>query len=310
MASFSSNASLQTQNQSSDNTPTMDFPSLAKTLHFNLYIKLDEENYIYWKTQVLSTINAFDLEDYIDSSKSPPTQFINVQVDNGNGGSRIEQQPNREYHKWRKSDQILLFWLISTLSQNVVEQVTKCKSSLEAWTKFPNLYSRRSMTKILQLRQKLQTIKKCSNSISDFILQIKNIDYALSTAGDEISERDVLLSLMHGVGHKYDVIVVLISSQRSTVSLEDVQFLLLMHKQRIESLNSTSQIPISGASANFARYNNVKRKDQCGGSSYNINGLRGRRRGGRSGGEDSTASFAQSLDTMPFNVIIGLINIS
>ncbi|KAL5797917.1 hypothetical protein ACOSQ2_002737 [Xanthoceras sorbifolium] len=201
MASYSSDTCQQTQSQQSQQSSTMDFSSLAKTLHFNLTIKLDEDNYIYWKTQILRAINALDLEEYIDNSKHPPPQ--------------IEQQPNKEHQRWKKSDQILLFWLISTLSQKVVGQVTKCKSSLKAWTKLENLYSQKSIAKILNL--------------SDFVLIIKSIGDTLSAAGEKVSERDLLLSFMHGVGHEYDAVVILISSQRMTMSLEEAQFQLLMH---------------------------------------------------------------------------------
>ncbi|KAL5790184.1 hypothetical protein ACOSQ2_005072 [Xanthoceras sorbifolium] len=73
MASSSSNTCQQTQSQQSQQSSTMDFGFLAKTLHFNLPIKLDEDNYIYWKTQILPAVNALDLEEYIDSSKHPPS---------------------------------------------------------------------------------------------------------------------------------------------------------------------------------------------------------------------------------------------
>ncbi|KAL5735557.1 hypothetical protein ACOSP7_030026 [Xanthoceras sorbifolium] len=140
------------------------------------------------------------------------------------------------------------------------------------------------MAKILQLWQQLQMIKKGSQSISDFVLNIKNIADALSVAGDEVSDRDLLLSLMHGVRHEYDAVVVLISSQRNTMSLEDAQFLWIMHEQMIESLNSISQLSIHGASTNYASNNNAERKDQRGGSNYNRNSSKGRGKGGRSGG--------------------------
>ncbi|KAL5780818.1 hypothetical protein ACOSQ2_011555 [Xanthoceras sorbifolium] len=282
MASSSSDTCQQTQSQQTQQSSTMDFSSLAKTLHFNLSIKLDEDNYIYWKTQILPAINALNLEEYIDSSKHPLPQFINVQIPNETGGGRIEQQPNKEYQRWKKSDQILLCWLISTLSQKVVGQVTKCKSSLEAWTKLENLYSQKSMAKILNLRQQLQTIRKGSHSISDFVLKIKNIGYALFTVGEEVSERDLLLSLMHGVGHEYDAVVVLISFQRMTMSLEEAQFQLLMHEQRIEQLNSPNNF--EGISANFGANNAGDRRDQRGGSNDNRGGKRGRGRRGRFGG--------------------------
>ncbi|KAL5865175.1 hypothetical protein ACOSQ3_002689 [Xanthoceras sorbifolium] len=205
------------------------------------------------------------------NSKHPPSQFISVQVTDESGNVRLELQPNKEYQKWKKSDQIMLFWLISTLSQKVVGQVTKCKSSLEAWSKLENLYSQKSMT-----------IRKGSHSVSDFVLKIKNIGDVLSAAGEEVSERDLLLSLMHGVGHEYDAVVVLISSQRMTMSLEEAQFLLLMHEQRIEQLNSPNNF--GGISANFVTNNAGDKRDHRGGSNYNRGGQRGRGRGGRFGG--------------------------
>ncbi|KAL5840728.1 hypothetical protein ACOSQ3_013407 [Xanthoceras sorbifolium] len=135
------------------------------------------------------------------------------------------------------------------------------------------------MAKILNLRQQLQTIKKGSYSVSDFVLKIKNIGDALSVAGEEVSKRDLLLSLMHGVGHEYDAVVVLISSQQTTMSLEEAQFLLLMHEQRIEELNSSNSF---APTANFASNN---ARDQRGNSGFNRNSSRDRGRGGRSGGK-------------------------
>ncbi|KAL5759323.1 hypothetical protein ACOSQ2_018161 [Xanthoceras sorbifolium] len=175
-----------------------------------------------------------------------------------------------------------IYSLSRKTNQKVVGQVTKCKSSLEAWSKLENLYSQKSMAKILNLRQQLQTIRKGSHSVSDFVLKIKNIGDALSAAGEEVSERDLLLSLMHGVGHEYDAVVVLISSQRMTMSLEEAQFLLLMHEQRIEQLNSPNNF--GGISANFVTNNAGDKRDHRGGSNYNRGGQRGRGRGGRFGG--------------------------
>ncbi|KAL5760997.1 hypothetical protein ACOSQ2_019835 [Xanthoceras sorbifolium] len=71
------------------------------------------------------------------------------------------------------------------------------------------------------------------------------------TTGEDVPNRDLILALMSGVGHEYDVVVVMISSQHRTMSLEDAQFLFLMHEQRIDQLNSTTQLNIVSASANF-----------------------------------------------------------
>ncbi|KAL5826096.1 hypothetical protein ACOSQ4_017893 [Xanthoceras sorbifolium] len=66
---------------------------------------------------------------------------------------------------------------------------------------------------------------------------------------------------MNGVGHEYNVVVVLISSQQRTISSEDARFLFLMHEQRIDQLNTTSQLSIHGASTNFATNNSGEMRD-------------------------------------------------
>ncbi|KAL5794663.1 hypothetical protein ACOSP7_003257 [Xanthoceras sorbifolium] len=139
------------------------------------------------------------------------------------------------------------------------------------------------MAKILQLRQQLQSVKKVADSISDFVLKIKNIGDALLGAGEEVNEKDLLLNLMSGVGHEYDPVVVLIANQYKTISLEDAQFMLLMHEQRIEQLNTATQISVGGASAHYASSSNKGNNNIRGGYNNARARNRSRGRGGRYG---------------------------
>ncbi|KAL5855941.1 hypothetical protein ACOSQ4_005743 [Xanthoceras sorbifolium] len=112
------------------------------------------------------------------------------------------------------------------LIPSVLGQVTQCKTAIEAWSKLERVYSQQSMAKILQFRQQLQSVKKGVDSISDFVLKIKNIGDALLGAGEEVNEKDLLLSLMSGVGHKYDPVVLLLTMllplTKETTTLEEV----------------------------------------------------------------------------------------
>ena len=58
-----------------------DFTFLAKAMHFNLQVKLDNNTYIYWKAQVLPVIRAFELEDFISGLKSAPPKYVEVQLE-------------------------------------------------------------------------------------------------------------------------------------------------------------------------------------------------------------------------------------
>ncbi|KAL5744585.1 hypothetical protein ACOSQ2_027701 [Xanthoceras sorbifolium] len=53
---------------------------ISKNLNFNLPIKLDDNNFIYWKTQILPIVRAFDLEDFIFGLTTCPVKFV-IEVD-------------------------------------------------------------------------------------------------------------------------------------------------------------------------------------------------------------------------------------
>ncbi|KAL5769855.1 hypothetical protein ACOSP7_014009 [Xanthoceras sorbifolium] len=203
------------------------------------------------------TIRALDLERMISSLTPVPSPYIEVQS------------------------------TVTPVSPSLIGQVTKCKTSLELWLKLERMYSQQSMARILQLRQQLQQIKKGGDSISEFVMKIKNIGDALMEAREEVPDRDLILALMEGVGHEYDAVVVMISSQHRTMSLEDAQFSFLMHEQRIDQLNTVAQLNISGASTHFAANqagNYDKKGQRNGGNSGSGNRGNGRGRNGQRGG--------------------------
>ncbi|KAL5804238.1 hypothetical protein ACOSQ3_031038 [Xanthoceras sorbifolium] len=158
---------------------------------------------------------------------------------------------NGAYSSWRKADQLLLSWLFSTLSPAIMGQVTDCPTSFATWSTLERLYSQKSMAKVLQLKHQLQNTKKGSLSISEYFLKIKTLGDELRAAGQTITEFDLVLSLMSGLGHEYDLVVILASSQHQSMSLEDAQYMLMVHEQRLEQLNYVSSIDPSGASTNF-----------------------------------------------------------
>ncbi|KAK2640223.1 hypothetical protein Ddye_028018 [Dipteronia dyeriana] len=85
-----------------------------------------------------------------------------------------------------------------------------------------NLSSQQSLAKVLQLKHQLQNTKKGDSSISDFVLKIKTIGDSLKVAGQNVSDNDLLLSVLHGVGHEYDSVVTVVTSQWSSTSFQEV----------------------------------------------------------------------------------------
>ncbi|KAL5836921.1 hypothetical protein ACOSQ3_014090 [Xanthoceras sorbifolium] len=105
MAASSSiaDSTLNLNNLTSGNS-TMDLVSIAKTLSFNVSIKLDRNNYLHWKTSLLPAIRALDLERMISPLTPVPSPYIEVQSTVTSGTSTVEQQINPDAIIWQKAD--------------------------------------------------------------------------------------------------------------------------------------------------------------------------------------------------------------
>ena len=74
-------------------------------------------------------------------------------------------------------------------------------------------------------------------SINDYVLKIKTIGHSLAAIRKPLRDKDLLLAILNGLDHEYETIVSLITYQMDDIDLEKVQFLLLMHEQRLTSKN-------------------------------------------------------------------------
>ena len=62
-------------------------------MHFNLQVKLDNNNYIQWKAQVFLVIKAFQLEDYVLNDKPiPPKHLEASSTSEGNQNQNTHSQ--------------------------------------------------------------------------------------------------------------------------------------------------------------------------------------------------------------------------
>ena len=84
------------------NAALSDFPSVSKAFSF-VPTKLDLNNYLYWKAQILTTIRAFDLLPFINKIDLPPKYVPSSDVE-----VNSELVVNPDFLWWMRSDQLLL----------------------------------------------------------------------------------------------------------------------------------------------------------------------------------------------------------
>ena len=101
------------------------FP-FTTTLSTTLLIKLYQDNFLLWKYQVLPIARGHGIEGCLFGTKPQPPEFLESQDEDGYNVRII----NPEIEQWNREDQLLLSWLLSSLSIVILSQVVPCTTCL------------------------------------------------------------------------------------------------------------------------------------------------------------------------------------
>ncbi|KAH9678112.1 putative carboxylesterase 120 [Citrus sinensis] len=235
---------------------------------FNTPIKLDRSNYLLWRSQVLASIRGNRLEGFIDGTKPAPEEKLLLACADGSA----QEIDNPEYQNWRSQDQTLLGWLLSAINEGNLSLVINCVSSFDAWRTLEKKFGVQFEARVLQLRYELNTIKKEALSIEDYCIKMKSIADKLTSAGSPITEKDLMLTILNGLGSGYRDITTFITG--SKMEFDDAYALLLTHETRLEQEQDDKNL----FNANYAYTNTCYPRAFYGQSRGNF------RRGGYFGG--------------------------
>ena len=94
-------------------------------------------------------------------------------------------------------------WLLSSITEQMLGRVW-CNTSAEIWKVLDQLFSTRSKERILQLRFSLQTTRKGAEFVEEYILKMKGISHALIAAGQHVSDDELILYILGGLGFDFE----------------------------------------------------------------------------------------------------------
>ncbi|RVX10885.1 Retrovirus-related Pol polyprotein from transposon RE1 [Vitis vinifera] len=277
MASASTQSSSSSGSIGSGQSTTMASHPSYHMLNHTLPVKLDQTNYILWKSQIDNVVFANGFEDFIDGSSICPDKELSSGL------------INLAFVTWRRQDRTILNWLYSSLTPAIMAQIIGHNSSHSTWNALEKTFSSSSRARIMQLRLELQSTKKGSLFMIDYIMKVKGAADSLAAIGEPVSEQDQVMNLLGGLGSDYNAVVTAINIRDDKISIEVVHSMLLAFEHRLEQQSSIEQF--SPISANYASSSNSR----GGGRRYNggrgqnhtpnISNYtyRGRGRGGRYG---------------------------
>jgi hypothetical protein len=178
-------------------------------------IKLDEENFLIWCLQVEPVIKGYGIHMFLTDSA------IGQNAGSNNGG--LEER-----------DQILLSWILSTLSESMLKRVIGCTNSKQLWEKLHTYFKNRARAKVRKYQSELKSIKKKdTESILEYLLRIKILIDSLDFAGRPVNLQEHVDVILEGLPEEYDAAVMLINNKPPS-SVDEIEYILLVCEVWIE----------------------------------------------------------------------------
>ncbi|KAM1013290.1 hypothetical protein ACFX2C_043433 [Malus domestica] len=227
--------------------PNASNPSLSSITVQNITgmvaTKLTRHNYITWRSLFLPVLKRFKLLGLVNGTDVCPPPFVT-----DSSGSQVS---NPAFENWCDRDQILMIWINSTLSEDLLPLTVGMDDSRSLWQSLERRFSGASHTHIHSLRSKIQTIQKGDSSMTDYLNSLKEISDKLAAAGEPISDSDLVAYILSGLSTEYESFIDYIETRSDFVNPDELHGLLL--SKEISLLKRKSREP-SSSSAPFHAY--------------------------------------------------------
>lgn len=209
-------------------------------------IKLTPSNYPSWRAQFHSLLLGYDLIGFIDGSFSCPQKTTTSSTD--------ASVPNPTYTYWIRQDQLLLHAIIASVSETVLPLIASSTTSKEAWERLIKLYANKSRSRAMHLKEKLTLFRRESRSVSEYLQGLKSISDELCLIDHPISEDDLIIHVLNGLGSEFKEIAVAIRARESPISFEELHDKLVEHENFLKREDAHNEVSI--ISANHTRRSN------------------------------------------------------
>ena len=191
--------------------------------------KLTDENFLLWKQEALASIKGHRLQSHLRKEQIPEMYLTDEDAIAGNH--------NPDFCDWEQQDNILLAWLLASLSENIRVRMVGCVFAYQIWERIEKFFASQTRAKVHQLKTQLKNIKKTS-SMNLYLLEIKKCVDQLIAVGAQIGTEEHIEAILDGLPSNYSPIVTSFISRLDPYSIEEMEALLLAVEARVEHSHS------------------------------------------------------------------------
>jgi hypothetical protein len=211
-------------------------PSVSTNHSFT--IKLTPKNFLAWKHQFSPLLNYQGLSHIIDPTAVVPPEMISAPSDSA------QQIPNPEYQSWFQKDQMVLSWILSSLTEEVYPYIIGLTSAASTWQALALAFGSVSQNRQLQIHIELQELKRHDLSVAQYLHKAKALADELEAAGRPLSAAEFNAIIYRNIGSEFHSIITALNLRPDPVSFHELFGQLIAHEILIKG---SQQLPIANA---------------------------------------------------------------
>uniref|UniRef100_A0A1J3HPK9 Uncharacterized protein n=1 Tax=Noccaea caerulescens TaxID=107243 RepID=A0A1J3HPK9_NOCCA len=185
------------------------FPS---NLHVDssVTLKLNETNYLLWKTQFEALLRSQKLLGFVNGQVSSPPATVTTVVN----GVAVET-PNPAFEAWNCTDQLIKSWIFGTLTEEVLGYVHGLATSQDVWLSLADNFNESYVAREFDLRRRLQLLSTKGKDFLTYCREFRTICDQLSAIGKPVEESMKIFTFLNGLSREFDPISTVIQSSLS-----------------------------------------------------------------------------------------------
>ena len=153
--------------------------------------KLDKNNYPSWKFRVTNFLIGKGLYEFVsgeekESELSEPTTADELKA----------------WKEWNAKGKKVMYWLSAVIDNTMLGHIRNAENSHAAWTTFENMFSVNTKARKIQLKQELNTLKKGTMTVNEYVLKVRSIADALAAIDAMPDDDDLVSSSLGGLNNE------------------------------------------------------------------------------------------------------------
>ncbi|PKU69343.1 Retrovirus-related Pol polyprotein from transposon TNT 1-94 [Dendrobium catenatum] len=226
----SASSRLQDRSDGSQNEDPM-IPATLKFVVSNLRnlvtAPLSPDNFMIWKSQITKTLRANGFIHFLDPNAASPSPTIRL----ADGSTSA----NPSYAQWILTDQNLSASICSTISPSILPYVISLESTAQVWSALETRFQATNHSKVMQLKNALHNVALKTQSMEDYLSEIKTIVDQIAAAGCNLEAEDVIHYILNGLPPPYQSFKSSIRTNPLPLTLDQIYPLLLSEEINLAS---------------------------------------------------------------------------